>query len=303
MFQIGAICLRFSSASVPCIPIAIGNGPPLPAGRQVRQRRINPPLFRIAEQAMSPPAGVDRRFGRDGGGRAPQIFKYPIPLNNMHSNKKKLFLFFTLLFLSVGVSAHTINYNLEHAPVNDVVWFYLNLGYHHILPEGLDHILFVVGLCLLSTNIKTIFWQATAFTVAHSITLALSMKNIIVAPSAVVEPIIALSIMFVAIENLVVTELKAWRILIVFLFGLIHGMGFASSLNEIGLPRNAFATSILSFNAGVELGQVTIILAVFATLVFFLGKKTWYRQAVVYPLSILIALVAGYWTVQRVFFV
>ena len=211
------------------------------------------------------------------------------------------FLCILLIFSGIQLSAHTINYKLEKAPVNDVVWFYLNLGYHHILPEGLDHILFVVGLCLLSTNIKTILWQATAFTVAHSITLGLSMKGLIVAPSAVVEPIIALSIMFVAIENLMVTELKAWRILIVFLFGLIHGMGFASSLNEIGLPRNAFLTSILSFNVGVELGQITIIIAVFGTLVFFFGQKPYYRQRVVYPLSILIAIVAGYWTVQRTF--
>jgi hypothetical protein len=213
------------------------------------------------------------------------------------------FLLVALIFCFGSLSAHTINYKLEKAPVNDVVWFYLNLGYHHILPEGIDHILFVVGLCLLSTNIKTILWQATAFTVAHSITLGLSMKGIIVAPSSVVEPIIALSIMFVAIENLMVTELKAWRIVIVFLFGLIHGMGFASSLNEIGLPRNAFLTSILSFNVGVELGQITIIAAVFSTLVLFLGKKPYYRQRVVYPISIAIAIIAGYWTVQRTFFV
>jgi hypothetical protein len=202
-----------------------------------------------------------------------------------------------------SLSAHTINYKLEKAPVNDVVWFYLNLGYHHILPEGIDHILFVVGLCLLSTNIKTILWQATAFTVAHSITLGLSMKGIIVAPSSVVEPIIALSIMFVAVENLMVSELKAWRIIIVFLFGLIHGMGFASSLNEIGLPRNAFLTSILSFNVGVELGQMTIIAVVFGTLVLWFGKKPYYRQRVVYPISMAIAIIAGYWTVQRTFFV
>ncbi len=207
-----------------------------------------------------------------------------------------------LVFAGSAVSAHTINYKLEKAPVNDVVWFYLNLGYHHILPEGVDHILFVVGLCLLSTNVKTILWQATAFTVAHSITLGLSMKGLIVAPSAIVEPIISLSIMFVAIENLLVSELKAWRILIVFLFGLIHGMGFASSLNEIGLPRNAFLTSILSFNVGVELGQITVIIAVFATIIYWFGNKPWYRQRVVYPLSITIAIIAGYWTIQRVFF-
>jgi hypothetical protein len=154
---------------------------------------------------------------------------------------------------------------------------------------------------LLSNKIKVILWQATAFTVAHSITLALSMKSIIVAPSAVVEPIIALSILFVAIENLLLTELKPWRIILVFVFGLIHGMGFASSLNEIGLPRNKFATSILSFNAGVELGQVAVILAMFLLLVVPFGKRTDYRKKIVFPLSILIALIALYWTVERMF--
>lgn len=209
--------------------------------------------------------------------------------------------FFLLVFTTPAL-AHTVNYVLEKAPTKDVIWFYLKLGYVHILPEGFDHILFVVGLCLLSNKVKVIIWQATAFTVAHSITLAMSMKNLIVAPSAIVEPIIALSIMFVAIENLLLTKLSPWRIVLVFLFGLIHGMGFASSLNEIGLPRNKFLTSILSFNVGVELGQVSVILAVFLLIIIPLGKRIQYRKIVVFPLSILIGLVALYWTVQRVFF-
>ena len=207
----------------------------------------------------------------------------------------------SLLFAS-SLFAHTINYVLEKSPPQHVIWFYGKLGFSHIIPEGFDHILFVIGLCLLSTKIKTILWQATAFTIAHSITLALSMKGLIVAPGAVVEPIIALSILFVAIENLLLTELKPWRVLVVFMFGLIHGMGFASALNEIGLPRNQFFTSILSFNAGVELGQAAIITAVFACIIAPFGKKEWYRKRIVYPLSVLIALVAAYWTVQRVFF-
>ena len=93
------------------------------------------------------------------------------------------------------------------------------------------------------------------------------MKNIIVAPGAVVEPIIALSILFIAVENLLIAKLSAWRILLVFMFGLIHGMGFASALNEIGLPRNKFFLSIFSFNVGVELGQMTIIVAVFSLII------------------------------------
>ena len=206
------------------------------------------------------------------------------------------------LFCTSCAFAHTINYALENAPSNEVVWFYLQLGFKHIVPDGIDHILFVAGLCLLSTNIKTIFWQATAFTVAHSITLALSMKNIIVAPGAVVEPIIALSIVFVAVENILLTELKPWRIGVVFLFGLIHGMGFASALNETGLPAGKFYTSILAFNAGVELGQIAVIAAMFACIILPLRNKIWYRKGIVYPVSAIIALIATYWTVQRVFF-
>ena len=217
---------------------------------------------------------------------------------------RSAFLILTFLFLHSTFSfAHTINYALEKAPTTDVVWYYLQLGYIHILPQGFDHILFVAGLCLLSNKIKVIIWQATAFTVAHSITLAMSMKNIIVAPNVVVEPIIALSILFVAVENLLLSELKPWRIILVFMFGLIHGMGFASSLNEIGLPRNKFLTSILSFNVGVELGQISVILAVFFLLVLPFGKRNDYRKWIVSPLSVIIGITALYWTIQRVFFV
>jgi HupE / UreJ protein len=203
-----------------------------------------------------------------------------------------------ILFPSIAMG-HAINYALEKVPDSDVVWFYLQLGVRHIIPLGTDHILFVTSLCLLSTHIKTILWQATAFTVAHSVTLALSMKGILVAPGAVVEPIIALSIVFVAVENIFLSELKPWRIVIVFLFGLIHGLGFASALNEIGLPRNKFYTSILSFNAGVETGQVVVIICVFLLLIIPFGKREGYRKFVVYPVSILIAMIAAYWFVKR----
>src|SRR6185295_1710814 len=207
-----------------------------------------------------------------------------------------------VFFFSIPLFAHTINYSLEKEPNGMILFYYLQLGFHHIIPGGLDHILFVSALCLLSNKVKTILWQATAFTVAHSVTLALSMKNIIVVPPAITEPIIAMSIVFVAVENIMFSELKAWRILIVFIFGLIHGMGFASALNEIGLPPNKFYTSILAFNAGVELGQAAIIVIIFSSLVALWGKKTWYRERIVYPLSAVIAIVAGYWTISRLFF-
>ena len=141
--------------------------------------------------------------------------------------QKKILLFSLLLLVTPVLFAHSINYSLEDAPSKDVVWFYLKLGFSHIIPAGADHILFVMGLCLLSTNVKTILWQATAFTAAHSVTLALSMKSIVMVPGAVVEPVIALSILFVAIENMLLSGLKPWRILLVFMFGLIHGISLA----------------------------------------------------------------------------
>ena len=143
----------------------------------------------------------------------------------------------------------------------EIVRQYLWLGYTHILPKGLDHILFVLGIFLLSPRLKTMLLQVTAFTIAHSITLGLSMYGIVSLPSRVVEPLIALSIAYVAIENLVTRELKPWRLALVFMFGLLHGLGFAGVLRELGLPRDEFLTALLTFNLGVEGGQLTIIAA------------------------------------------
>jgi hydrogenase/urease accessory protein HupE len=204
-----------------------------------------------------------------------------------------------LMLLVQQASAHTTNYALENAPLTNVAAFYIRLGFTHILPFGLDHILFVVALCLLNTELKSIVWQATAFTVAHSVTLALSMKGILELPSDIVEPIIALSILFIAIENILFDKLKIWRLLVVFLFGLIHGLGFAGVLNEVGLPPDRFYASLLFFNVGVELGQLAIILLLFFLLIKPFGKTTTYRKRIVFPLSALISLVAIYWVIER----
>ena len=175
---------------------------------------------------------------------------------------------------------------------------YLWLGYTHIVPKGLDHILFVLGIFLLSPRWKTMLLQVTAFTVAHSITLALSMYGVVSLPSRIVEPLIALSIAYVAIENLVTRELKPWRVALVFMFGLLHGLGFAGVLRELGLPRQEFVTALVTFNLGVEAGQLTVIaLALLAVLP--LMRKGWYRQRVVIPASIAIAAIGIYWTVSR----
>lgn len=176
---------------------------------------------------------------------------------------------------------------------------YLALGYTHILPKGVDHILFVIGLFLLSARLRPVLMQVTAFTVAHSITLAATMYGIVSVPSRIVEPLIALSIAYVAVENLVTRELRPWRLALVFAFGLLHGMGFAGVLSELGLPTSEFITALLSFNAGVELGQLTVI-AVAAASVAWYRHCAWYRQWIVVPASLLIGATGLYWTVTRV---
>jgi hypothetical protein len=156
-----------------------------------------------------------------------------------------------------------------------VVKQYLALGYTHILPKGLDHILFVIGIFLLSPRLKTMLLQVTAFTLAHSITLGLTMYGIVSLSPRVVEPLIALSIAYVAVENLVTSELKPWRLALVFSFGLLHGMGFAGVLRDLGLPRDQFLTALLTFNLGVEGGQLTVIAAA-AMCVWWLTRRDWY---------------------------
>ena len=172
------------------------------------------------------------------------------------------------------------------------------LGFTHILPLGLDHILFVLGIFLLCLRLSPILWQVTAFTLAHTITLGMTIYGLIALPASIVEPLIAISIVYVGVENILVSQLKPWRIVIVFLFGLLHGMGFAGVLSEIGLPRSEFVTALITFNIGVELGQLAVILLALLAVGWFRAEE-WYRQRVVIPLSALISLVGLYWTVER----
>jgi hydrogenase/urease accessory protein HupE len=184
----------------------------------------------------------------------------------------------------------------------EVALDYTELGFLHILPKGLDHILFVIGLFLLSTRLSPLLWQVTAFTLAHTITLALSIYGLINVSAAIVEPLIALSIAYVGIENLLTRELKPWRVVIVFLFGLLHGMGFAGVLTELGLPESDFVTALITFNIGVELGQLSIILLAFLAVFWLRKNDVVYRKLVVIPGSLFIALMGLYWAWERISF-
>lgn len=176
---------------------------------------------------------------------------------------------------------------------------YLWLGYLHIVPRGLDHILFVLGLYLLGGGRRPLLIQVTSFTVAHSITLALSLYGVIALSPRIVEPLIALSIAFVAIENIFLSRLSPWRPAVVFAFGLLHGLGFAGVLLELGLPEDQFLTALVGFNVGVEGGQLSVIVAGFLVAgIWGLSARDW-RRFVTVPGSVLIAGVGLYWTAER----
>jgi hypothetical protein len=177
---------------------------------------------------------------------------------------------------------------------------YIAIGFEHIVPKGLDHILFVVGLFLLSPRLRALSWQVTGFTLAHSVTLALGIYGVVSVPPAIVEPLIAASIIFVAVENLFTDRLHRWRPVAVFGFGLLHGLGFAGVLSDVGLPRDQFVTGLIGFNVGVELGQLAVIAACFLGVGLWFRHRHWYRRAVAMPASLAVAVVAAYWFVERV---
>lgn len=167
--------------------------------------------------------------------------------------------------------AHPID--LSNVTRAEISWVYLQMGFTHILPYGLDHT-FIFGIYLLSPNLKTVLIQATAFTIAHTITLTLSTYDVISFNSAIIEPVISISIMIIAIENIFAKEIKPWRVIVIFIFGLIHGLGFASALKDLGLPKSEFVTALVTFTAGVELGQVTVILAAYYLIGKWFATKT-----------------------------
>lgn len=214
--------------------------------------------------------------------------------------QRSVFTIACLAFTSVAF-AH-VGDTLEGLPRTEIASLYLRLGFEHIIPLGLDHILFVVCLYLLNPQLKSVIWQATAFTVAHSITLGLAMYGYIQPPTSIVEPLIALSIFYVAVENILTEKLKPTRLLIVFLFGLLHGMGFASVLTDLGLPQAEYVTGLVCFNVGVELGQISVIIACWALIGAWFSKKPWYKTRIIIPLSAIIAVIALYWTIDRTFF-
>ena len=201
-------------------------------------------------------------------------------------------------FLQAGSTSQPIAIEGVQQSGMQVLTNYVAAGFLHVLPLGLDHILFVLGLFLLSPRLKPLLWQVSAFTLAHTITLALGATGTVELPSAPVEFLIAASIAYVAIENLFTARLHPWRPALVFAFGLLHGLGFAGVLAEFGLPQDRFVLALVAFNIGVEIAQLTVIGLGFLA-VGWAMNRAWYRQAIVAPVSLAIAAMAFYWMLER----
>lgn len=192
----------------------------------------------------------------------------------------------------------------------DIAQRYIHAGIIHIVPHGLDHILFVIGLLAFSRSGHHLLLQISLFTAAHTLTLAAASLGLITLSPALIEPLIALSIAYIGVENLLrsspkmtsqmTPQLTLMRGGVVFAFGLLHGLGFASVLADFGLPDTAFLASLISFNIGVEIGQLIIVIPLFVLLRFILIKPKYYKIIFQAPVSVLIALTGIYWALERV---
>ena len=176
---------------------------------------------------------------------------------------------------------------------------YVWLGFEHIIPKGADHICFVLGLFFFSTALRPLLWQVTGFTLGHSVSLAAGALDLITIPASIVEPLIAASIVFVGVENILAKGISPWRSWIVLAFGLIHGLGFASVLSELGMGTGSFIASLIGFNIGVELGQLAVIAIAFLTVGFWFAEKPWYRTRIAIPASVVISAFGAVWLLQR----
>jgi hypothetical protein len=203
-------------------------------------------------------------------------------------------------WLRDGTPSGVIDIN-HPEPLSAVQNFYqfVSIGFDHVIPLGWDHILFIVGMALSSLLWRKLLLLVTTFTLAHTLTLGLAMYGVVEVSARIVEPLIAFSIAYVSIENLLVKQSIKRKSIVVFLFGLIHGLGFASMLKEFEMTPDSFLTTLIGFNVGVELAQIVIVLGVVSVLLILRELKLNYRQLAVVPISILIALIGVWWGVER----
>jgi hydrogenase/urease accessory protein HupE len=188
-----------------------------------------------------------------------------------------------------------------HQGVIAVIDRFVPAGVHHIL-IGPDHLLFLVGLLLLGGTVRRLLLVVSAFTLAHSVTLSVAALNLVTPPARLIEPAIALSIVYVGCDNLLVRGGRDVRPWIALGFGLIHGFGFAGVLREMDLPSRALGWSLFSFNVGVEIGQLLVVVAVASALAALRRRSEWAGRTVALAGSVAVILAGAFWFIERVFF-
>ena len=203
----------------------------------------------------------------------------------------------------IAGGAQSREYRLVSLTSDDSAWqSVLRLvptGFTHIVPGGLDHVLFMIGLFLMASTRRALVLQVSAFTVAHSMTLALGVFGAVSISPRIVEPLIAASIAFIALENLFAPSVTRWRLFVVFVFGLLHGLGFAGAMTDLGLSGEHLAASLVGFNIGVELGQLSVIVAAALIVRALRLSIDAERQFVLRPVSAAIALTGLFWAIER----
>ena len=231
------------------------------------------------------------------------IKKYgPIILRENNNDKLEDELFTE--YLQSGIESNQFSFNEKNfkKTLNSFINFFL-LGVKHIIPKGLDHILFIFGLFLFSSSLKKLITQITIFTIAHSITLVFVSLSLMKISPQIVEPIIALSIVYVGIENIFKNYVKEYlRYVVILFFGLLHGLGFALVLSDIGYRSKDLFINLISFNIGIEVAQISLVLVLYLIIALNFAKSKNYRIFFQVPSSILISSIGLYWFFERINF-
>ncbi len=208
-------------------------------------------------------------------------------------------------YLQSGIESNTFSFreNNFNKTFNSFIKFFV-LGIQHIIPKGLDHILFICGLFLFSSSLKKLITQITIFTIAHSITLIFVSLSLMRINPQIVEPIIALSIVYVGVENIFKNYVKEYlRYIVILFFGLLHGLGFALVLSDIGYKSSDLFINLISFNIGIEVAQISIVLVLYLLIALNFAKNKNYRIFFQVPSSILISSIGLYWFFERINFI
>ena len=226
----------------------------------------------------------------------------PIILREINNNKLEDEL--VTEYLQPGIESNQFSFREKNfsKTLNSFSKFFV-LGLQHIIPKGLDHILFIFGLFLFSSSLKKLITQITIFTIAHSITLIFVSLSLIRINPQIVEPIIALTIFYVGVENIFKNYIKEYlRYIVILFFGLLHGLGFALVLSDIGYRSTDLFINLISFNIGIEVAQISIVLALYLLIALNFAKNKNYRILFQVPSSLLISCIGLYWFFERINF-